>query len=279
MYRLADFFLIFLYIEGFMRFIFCLIFTAISVSSMTACVSSETTTSNNPNSHSMAFDPKGAASTRVKLALLYIEKQQMQQAKENLDKALEYQPNDPNIYRIFAYYYQKVNEADKAENYYQKSLSLDAKNGDTYHNYGTFLCGIGDYHGAEEAFLKAVVQSNYNLVSRTYENAAICAEEDKNYKKAIFYYEYALSHSPKSNYINLSLAKLNISQADHHAAKLNLFTFERTSQPTAESLWQWVRLSYATSKEASLSKYAGLLLAQFPDSQQALNYLNNEYYD
>ncbi|MDA7747063.1 type IV pilus biogenesis/stability protein PilW, partial [Psychromonas sp.] len=177
---------------------------------ISACVSSETTTTaGKPSGEKMAFDPKAAANTRIQLALLYLEEKQMQQAKENLDKALEFEPKSAKVHRIFAYYYQKVNENEKANDYYKKSISLDSKNGDTYHNYGTFLCGEGKYKEAEEAFLKAIELTAYTRVARTYENAAVCAEESKDNQKAIFYYQYALSHSPNSNYINLELARLN----------------------------------------------------------------------
>ncbi|PKG40408.1 type IV pilus biogenesis/stability protein PilW [Psychromonas sp. Urea-02u-13] len=251
-----------------------------SVLFLSACVSSETsiTTKNTGAGHATQFDPKGAAETRVKLALVYLRKSNMQQAKENLDKALEYQPNDANIYRIFAYYYQRVNENDTAEEYYKKSLRIDSKNADTYNNYGTFLCKLARYKEAEKAFVTAVEQSTYTGVANTYENAAVCAEKAGVTEKALYYYQYALSHNPNKSYINLSLAKLNIDEKEYAAARLNLFNFQKKSKTNAESLWQWIRLSYATEKGASLSKYAGQLLEQFPDSERALDYLNHEYY-
>ncbi|MCP4324448.1 MAG: type IV pilus biogenesis/stability protein PilW [Psychromonas sp.] len=251
-----------------------------SVLFLSACVSRETsvTTKNTGAGNAVQFDPEGAAKTRVKLALVYLRKNNMQQAKENLDKALEYQPNDANIYRIFAYYYQRVNEDETAEKYYIKSLRIDPKNADTYNNYGTFLCKLERYNEAEEAFLSAVDQSRYTSVANTYENAAVCAEKAEAMDKALYYYQYAISHNPNKFYINLSLAKLNIDKKEYKAARLNLFNFQKRSKTTAESLWQWIRLSYATQKGASLSKYAGQLLEQFPDSQRALDYLNHEYY-
>jgi len=251
-----------------------------SILFLSACVSSETsvTTKNTGAGNATQFDPEGAAKTRVKLALVYLRKNNMQQAKENLDKALEYQPNDADIYRIFAYYYQRVNEDDTAEEYYLKSLQIDPKNADTYNNYGTFLCKLTRYKEAENAFLSAVEQSSYTAVANTYENAAICAEKAEATDKALFYYQYAISHNPNKSYINLSLAKLNIDKKEYKAARLNLFNYQKNSKTSAESLWQWIRLSYATQKGASLSKYAGQLLEQFPDSQRALDYLNHEYY-
>lgn len=244
------------------------------------CVSSESTvtTKNSGSGGATQFDPKGASETRVKLALVYLRNNNMQAAKENLDKALEYQPNSANVFRIFAYYYQRVNENETAETYYKKSLRVDSKNADTYNNYGTFLCKLERYDEAEKAFLTAVDQTSYTSVANTYENAAVCAEKAKATDKALFYYQYALSHDPKKSYINLSLAKLNIDKKDFNTARLNLFNYQKQSETSAESLWQWIRLSYATEKGASLSKYAGELLEQFPDSQRALDYLNHEYY-
>jgi type IV pilus assembly protein PilF len=252
----------------------------LSVLFLNACVSSETSiiTKNSGAGHNTEFDPKGAAETRVKLALVYLRKSNMQLAKQNLDKAIEYQPNDANIYRVFAYYYQRVNESALAEEYYKISLSLDPKNADTFNNYGTFLCGLERYKEAEDAFIMAVDQSSYTGVANTYENAALCAEKAGVADKALYYYQYALSHNPNKFYINLSLAKLNIDQSEYDAARLNLYNFQMKSKINAESLWQWIRLSYATDKSASLSKYAEQLMENFPDSQRALDYLNNEYY-
>lgn len=257
-----------------MRFILIILSTLIFT---TACVTSETTI--NGDKTKTKFDPVGAAENRVKLALLYIKENQMQQAKENLDKALEYQPNSAKIYRMYGYYYQKVNEIEKARTAYKKSLSLDAKNGDTYHNYATFLCSIGEYDEAEQAFLDAIKTPRYPRVSNSYFNAAICEEKRGDKKKAVYYFGYSLSHDPLNYRINLSLARLNIDLKNYKEAKRNLFTFQRSSKQTAESLWQWIRLSYVTGKDASFKKYSAQLLEQFPESQQALNYANHEYYE
>jgi type IV pilus assembly protein PilF len=247
---------------------------------ISACVSSQTTTTqNNPNGLKSAFNSEVAAETRMQLALLYLENNQMQLAKENLDIALQYQPNSAKIVSVLAYYYQQVNEDGEAEKYYKKSIALDPENGDTYHNYASFLCAKGFYKKGEDLFLKAVALPHYLRVEQTYQNAAICAEEERNYNKAILYAEYALSHNPNNINLNLFLAKLNINVKKYEAAKLNLFTFEHSSSSTAESLWQWIRLDYAEGDKASLSKHGEQLERLFPGTPQVLNYVNKKYYD
>ena len=130
---------------------------------LVACVSSETvvTENNRVIKRGNQFDPQSAAEIRVKLALAYLQKNNMPKAKQNLEKALSYQPNNANIYRALAYYYQRVQEVDKAKRFYIKSLSIDPNNPSTLSVYGVFLCEQGYYSKAEDSFLLAIKQPGY----------------------------------------------------------------------------------------------------------------------
>ncbi|MFT6926325.1 MAG: type IV pilus assembly protein PilF [Psychromonas sp.] len=248
---------------------------------LSACTSSATTTTtrNSAVGQKMSLDKKSASAIRVKLALVYLENKQMQLAKVNLEKALSYQPEDANVYRVFAHYYEAVNEIEKAEKMYKKSLSLDRNNSETYDNYGTFLCQQKRYDEAENAFLTALSQNHHSNVADIYENAGLCVEQINQLDKALFYYQSSLSHNPNKLYLNLSLARINITQKNYKEAQLNLFNYQKPNGHSAESLWQWIRLSYVTGNDASLNKYAGILLETFPESHQALDYLNHGYYE
>ncbi len=259
-----------------MRFLLIIITSVILLS---GCVSGDVTvvTKNTGAGALMRFDPEGAAKMRVKLALLYLQQDNMQLAKENLDKALRYQPNDASVCRVFAYYYQRVNESENAERYYKKALSLESDNADTYNNYGAFLCRAGRYQDAEKAFLKAIEQSNYTSVANTYENAGMCADKSGKTEKALRYYQDALSHAPKKVYLNLSLANLYINEKAYANARKSLLNYKKRRKASAESLWLMVRLSSAENDKVNLDKSSSALIYQFPDSQQALKYLNHNY--
>ena len=248
---------------------------------LSACVSTETTvtTKNDGASGKMVFDPAAAADSRIKLAILYLKKENMKKAKENIEKALKYQPNNADIYRVFGYYYQEINEPVSAEKMFKKSLSLDKQNASTYSTYGIFLCKQERYQEADDAFLVALKNKSYTGTADTYENAGTCSEESGKIDKAIHYYQYALSHNPNKSNLRLTLAKLMITKKNYKTASLNLVKYQSKNKASAESLWQWIRLSYATKDNAALNKYAGKLLAEFPSSQQALDYLNHDYYE
>ena len=190
--------------------LFLLIFFVVTL--ISGCVAGKisVTKKNTVAGHETFFDPVGAANNRMKLALVYLENDNMQQAKANLQKALEYQPDSAIIHRVFAYYYQKVNEPKIAEKFYKKSLSLDPKDAHTHNNYGRFLCIRGRYKEAEQQFLIAIKSVSYSAVANTYENAGLCAEKAGITDKAIYYYGYALSHNPHKSYLNLLLAKFYV---------------------------------------------------------------------
>ncbi|KPU83464.1 twitching motility protein PilT, partial [Psychromonas sp. PRT-SC03] len=207
----------------------------------------------------------------------YLRQNNMKLAKENLDKALYYQPDDASVNRVFAYFYQKVNESKKAERYYKKALSLDDNDADTYNNYGAFLCKQGRYKEAEDAFIKAVDQSTYTGVANTYENAGMCAEKSGELDNALRYYQSALSHDPRKIYLNLSLAQLYINKKSYKSARSSILSYQKRRKESAQSLWLWVRLSFAENNKKSFYKYAHKLMRLYPDSQQTSKYLNHDY--
>lgn len=147
------------------------IFTALFSLFLSACVAHNDTAD---------FDKRQAAKARVELALGYLAQQNNQQAKQNLDKALAYAPDDYLVHSALAYFYQRQGDVANARKSYLKALDLDNKQGDVYNNYGTFLCGQGEFAAAYAQFNAALNTPNYYHQADTYENIALCALSEKN---------------------------------------------------------------------------------------------------
>ena len=114
---------------------------------------------------SQNFDRQQAAKARVELGLAYLAQQNVQQAKQNLDKAHAYAPDYYLVHSALAYFYQSQG---------------DDKQGDVYNNYGTFLCANGEFNAAYKQFSSALNSPNYYHQADTYENIALCALSEKN---------------------------------------------------------------------------------------------------
>lgn len=121
-----------------------------------------------------------AAKARVDLALGYLAENNYSQAKLNLDKALEHAPSYYLVHSAFAYYYQKQGDAKLAEQNYKTAIKSDDKQGDTYNNYGAFLCTEKRFAEAYQQFDLALQAKNYYRQADTYENKVLCALAEDN---------------------------------------------------------------------------------------------------
>ena len=129
---------------------------------------------------SQNFDRQQAAKARVELGLAYLAQQNVQQAKQNLDKAHAYAPDYYLVHSALAYFYQSQGDAEQAQKAYLKAIDSDNKQGDVYNNYGTFLCANGEFNAAYKQFNSALNSPNYYHQADTYENIALCALSEKN---------------------------------------------------------------------------------------------------
>ena len=72
------------------------------------CVTETTYAGQNSTQREVGPDLKAAAQTRLDLGIQYLRQGNAEQAKFNLDRALQYDPNNPQVYIGFAYFYQQV---------------------------------------------------------------------------------------------------------------------------------------------------------------------------
>ncbi|TDQ59514.1 type IV pilus assembly protein PilF [Mesocricetibacter intestinalis] len=149
-----------------------LISTALFSLLVSACVSRQDA--------AFPFDRHQAAKSRVELALAYMQHQDYVQARINLDKALQYAPEDYLVHSAFAYYHQQQGETELAEQAYLNAIGKNNKRGDVLNNYGAFLCRQGKFATAYQRFEQALNTPGYYQRADTYENIALCALSEQN---------------------------------------------------------------------------------------------------
>lgn len=121
-----------------------------------SCVTETTYAGQNLTQREVGPDLKAAAQTRLDLGIQYLRKGNAEQAKFNLDCALQYDPSNPQIQISFAYFYQKVRAFKAAETHYKNALAMDPSNANAVNNYGAFLCDRGQSAEADQAFNQAM---------------------------------------------------------------------------------------------------------------------------
>ena len=211
------------------------------------------------------FDYLKASKTRVSLGLTYLKNGNFSQAKFNLDKALEFAPRSADANFAMAYYYQNVNELEQAENSYQFAMELEPKNPNIANSYGAFLCQNGKYEKAKKYFLKAVNTSSYISSAETYENLALCSRSQGQPEDAIQYLRNAVNHQPgRANSLFLLVRSL-VEVQQWQEARVMLRRYEKIAQLSPQSLLMAMKIESGTGNDSAAKGYSDMLLNVYPN--------------
>ena len=222
-------------------------------------------------------DLEAAAKARVSLGLKYLQTGNTSQAKFNLLKALEYDPDSVDVHYSMAYYYQAVKEFDLAEKHYRRAVSIDPGNGTVRNAYGVLLCRQKKFGAADEQFRIAVEIPGYIQVANTYENAGICARDNQQREKAEEYFLKALSHNPKQRTALLEVGELSLLNDKLDQAKLYLSRYLRFYGYNERSAFLALQVAKREQDWVAVDKYGGILTAEYPTAEQTKRYLEKDY--
>lgn len=126
------------------------------------------------------FNKEEAAKARLRLAIAYLAEGNLQAAYTNLDKALEYTPDDYQVQLGMAMYEQAIGKEDNALKRYLSLLNGDMKdNSVVLNHYGVFLCVLNEYESAQQQFVKAMQTSDYAVQQMVQQNMAHCLDQQR----------------------------------------------------------------------------------------------------
>lgn len=222
------------------------------------------------------FDKEEAAKTRVSLGLTYLKNGNFSQAKFNLDKALEFAPRSGKANFAMAFYYEQVDEVKRAHEYYKQAINFSRNDPDILNSYGAFLCKEGDYEQAKKYFLQSVDDKSYISTASTYENLAICSENQGKIDEAITYFNSALNHQPTRASSLLYVSQLYVQTGRWDEAKKSLWKYERNASVSSESLWLSFQIARGQQDLRASVEYAEILKRLYPNdtnTQKAISVL------
>ncbi|MGS0681798.1 type IV pilus biogenesis/stability protein PilW [Shewanella sp. 125m-7] len=244
------------------------------VSSMvtTGCVTQDTYAGTDIPVSERKVDKVSAARQRIQLGLTYLQKGNSEQAKANLDRALAFAPNLEEVHIAFAYYYQSVGELEKTEQAYRKAINASDATGDSYNNFGAFLCQQGNYAESEKMFLKAIAQPLYTRSASTYENLGICSRKAGKISQAKKYFAMALQYDSRRRTSLIELTEIDLEEGEYVDAREQLSRYHRVTAESATSLSLGIKIEQGLNDENAVRRFGILLLAKFPQSIQAKEY-------
>ncbi len=223
------------------------------------------------------MDRERAANNRVRIALHLLDEGQATLAKDNLQKALEINPDCFDAKLAFAWYYQTVGEIENAYKAYNELVSKYSDMGDVFNNYGIFLCSQNKYAEAYQMYEKAVSISKYTRIAETYVNAGRCAFKQGDDNRAIGYVDRSLKYNSNNPYALGFRAELALAVGDLNKAKEMMNRYSHFAAENAFSLFTKLRIEEGSGNTAQAKIYGQELVTRYPDSVEAKRYMSNNY--
>ena len=200
---------------------------SIIILALTGC-SSMSSSANDENEKRLTKTAK----INAELGIAYLEKHNIQRAKQKLLLAINQGPNIPEPWYSMGYFMESTGETKAANDYYLKAIAIAPKRGDAQNNYGTFLCRQGQYQESIKHFDLATSDPDYLTPADAYENAGLCALKMPNTKLAIKYFDQSIQRDPARPVALLKLAEIYYKEGKYDFAKESLEQYTLITTPS-----------------------------------------------
>ncbi len=140
----------------------------------------------------------------------------------NLNKALELDPNNPDILNALGIAYSSVHEYEKAKQYFKKAIKINPNKAEIYTNLGVIYAQEKNYGEAIKYFKKAIQNPDYVAKEKAFYNLAIVYKKLNDNKYFEKYLIKAISYNSAFLPGYISLGNYYLDKGRYEEAK-NVF--------------------------------------------------------
>jgi type IV pilus assembly protein PilF len=209
------------------------------------------------------------AETHVLLGASYMQRGQLDVAKQELDKAYQLAPDDSQANNMMALLQWRLNEPDQAERHFRKAVAAEPPNPQAWNNYGVFLCERGRIDEAVTWFKKAAANALYKTPDDANLNAGVCLMKKPAPTVAEKHFREALRINPRLPGALYQMAKISLDSGQALAARGFIERYFQAAEDTPESLLLAVKIERALRNKNAEASYAVRLRGKFPASPEA----------
>lgn len=211
-----------------------------------------------------------AAEVNTELALAYMRENNLQAAREKIDKALQQNPRTPSTQMAAGFIYDKLGDQKKANSHFEQAIRLAGKDRpDVVANAAVHFCLNGERKRGEAYLLQAAASPLNKRPDVAYANAGRCARDDKRPKDAEQSFRKALAVNPKQPEALLQMAGLSQDNGNSLQARAFLERYTAVAPVSAATLWLGRNIELGLGDKEQAAIYAQRLKVEFPTSQEA----------
>lgn len=214
-----------------------------------------------------AWSTEERAETQIKLGFSYLQRDQLDVARESFNTAIEVDPKSSEAYHGLGLVEAKSLNLKQALNYLKQSVDLDRKNIAAVSDYAVMLC----QDGAARTGVN-VLESNVKEFNRLSTQLAFarCYEADNQIDNAIVFYKKVLELNPNSTQALLSLGRLYYDRKSYLSASAFLQRYFYTNTISSDALLLAANVEQMLDNPEERDYYTQLLWSRYPRSKEAI---------
>jgi type IV pilus assembly protein PilF len=225
--------------------------------------------STNPGSSKTQRTPEQSAAIWVELGQHYLQLGRLEIAKEDLLKALKFDPKSVDAHTVLATLYDRVGDRASAEQHYREAADLAPAAGATNNNYGLYLCKLGRFAEAQKRFDIAKADGFYDARDLVFLNSGTCILLAKGpIDAAESDFRQAVELNPKNGQALFQLASVLYDKNEFFKARAFIQRFDALGQPSPDALLLARNIEVKLGNAGAARDYAKRLHEEFPDSTQ-----------
>ena len=214
-----------------------------------------------------------AAQYNAQLGAQYLNRGNLDQAREKLTKALDQDETNALAHVTYAKLQFKVDKPDSAKKHFKLALKLQPDEAEHRNSYGIYLCEIENYELAKQQFRLAADNPYSKTPEFALDNAGLCMLDADRLADAESYLREALKVNPKFGNAYLHMSDLMFRQERLTVSEAYFDRYKVYGKESPASLWLGYKIKLETEDAEGAAEFGNRLLDQFPSSEEAGEYL------
>jgi type IV pilus assembly protein PilF len=218
-------------------------------------------------------DTDRRARARIELASAYFSRGQMETALDEVKLALQARPDLVEAYNLRGLIHAAMGDSQLAEASYKHALQIQARDADTLHNYGWFLCQQKRFDESWLQFQAALAQPQYRGAARTFAAKGICQTRAGLWLEAEGSFMRSFELDPADPSTAMSLSEVLYRRGDFERARFYVARVNAQVETTnAQSLWLALRIENKLGNTGRVSEFGAQLQARYPQSPESARF-------
>jgi type IV pilus assembly protein PilF len=212
---------------------------------------------------------KDAARFNVQLGMNYLQRGDLEAAREKLERAAKQDPTLPAAQAALGILYERAGDVTRAQDHLRRATRLAPDDPSLLNSYGGFLCRQGEFREGIHHFEMAAGNAFYRSPEVALANAGVCARRIPDPEQAENFLRRALELNRNYAEALLQLADLSLETGRPMQARAFLQRYEAVGPVTPYSLELGQRIETAAGDSRAAADYAHRLRTEFPDSRES----------